>query len=822
MTLPAFLGSTPIPKGLPAFLTDRPAVAPEPEAKPAEVVPEPDTGPAIMKGTDGKLYNVPRSSVAGAMKHGWREAEQEDFAHETKIKDALADREKWKGVMDNPITESLGRIGNEAAFGIPDYIASKGRTKEQNDFVDEVRNRQAAANPIRHALEIGAGLGVDLLIPGVGAAGDAVKLGIEGGTKLAGEAVVKEAGASLMRKVAASAGKVAAEGAIYAQPKAAIQAAYGDTEQAAETMLWGVGLGGALGAGGRLIGEGAKAAVSKVGSLASELASKPGENGLTMLDDYGRKVMRMTDKQVDRLGPDGVSRIIDVADREGVATADPKKMKGLIERASDDASTKVSGHHAGLEEALEDVELRKHGPVPSTVAKEFRAEVLSKFPESGMDLHVGIQKQALKIEDAILSGGNEPSFKSMQAIKDAIVKSVPDVNGKTVKAQLVKIADDLIDKHMSDSAQKLFEAGEAPEKFADYVSQKERKWAMGELAKNFTGVKDAPPPTGAIGLGTTAKLGFAALHGPIVFGAAVADVAREHAMRAFMENKGGLLGKSVSYLRKAAADPASAPFLGGLMAKEGVSALGTHMDNLAGHISMAKPVARATTDVVSHLIGPTTGLSKAQQFDKLTATIRKAAAEPDQVAQRVGAIASNFSGTDPQLAHMVAQKNVQALDWLQAEAPKDPYGPQPFQRTEWKPTEAQQKGYIRKVEIALNPMTVWQHYQDGTLTRADRDTLKAVYPKTYDTMVSKILDAAHDPREPALSHNKRMMLSMFTGQPLDGGLKNLDSIQQAISTPATQSPQQGGGGPKPSSRPKMRAPSMQTDTTRRTYGGATK
>jgi hypothetical protein len=47
-------------------------------------------------------------------------------------------------------------------------------------------------------------------------------------------------------------------------------------------------------------------------------------------------------------------------------------------------------------------------------------------------------------------------------------------------------------------------------------------------------------------------------------------------------------------------------------------------------------------------------------------------------------------------------------------------------------------------------MSVWDHYAKGTLSAADRDTLKAVYPKVYQSMVNKILEVAFDPRASAL------------------------------------------------------------------------
>jgi hypothetical protein len=287
------------------------------------------------------------------------------------------------------------------------------------------------------------------------------------------------------------------------------------------------------------------------------------------------------------------------------------------------------------------------------------------------------------------------------------------------------------------------------------------------------------------------------------------------ALDAFKANKFGLLGKSVSFLRKAGEDPATAHLVGGLMAKEGSEALTSHVDALPEILSGSRLVARGETDVVQHLIGPTTGLTKQQQYDKLTATINAAATDTGATADRVGEIAGTFSGTNMQLASLVAEKKMAAVSYLQSQIPKDPNPPRPFQKSDWKPTAQQQRDYLAKVEIASSPMVVWQHYQDGKLTSLDRDVLMSVYPRIYQEMVGKIMATAYDPRAPPLSREKVAQLDMFTGGAL-GTSKNLQAIQEALT--AGQQQQQQAGGPSPSPRPKLRTPGVQTDTQRRTAG----
>jgi hypothetical protein len=146
--------------------------------------------------------------------------------------------------------------------------------------------------------------------------------------------------------------------------------------------------------------------------------------------------------------------------------------------------------------------------------------------------------------------------------------------------------------------------------------------------------------------------------------------------------------------------------------------------------------------------------------------------------------------------------------------------PRAFQHAEWKASQQQQREYLAKATIVANPMTVWKHYQEGKLTRIDKDTLTAVYPVIYQEMVAKIVATAYSPKAPKLTRDQRMQLSTFTGMPMDGSLKNITEIQQALQQPAGGQQPQGGGGPQPSSRPRLKAPGLGTDTQRRTSGGA--
>lgn len=816
---------------MPLFTNEDYAVAQTPSS------PAPTEAPATMLGTDGKFYTVPGASVASAVKKGWTHATPEALAREDAIKRGVAEEEQHR------VVGGLKRFGNEALFGVPGMIAQHDMTPEESAIDAEVKKRFEERHPIETGAEKAAGFVAPLLIPGVGEVGDAAKAAVMGGsevaehvaaragTKLAEEGMARAAETGLARKVAGSAAKVAAEGAIFSTPQAAVQLAYGDPEQAAETMLWGVGLSGVLGGGGELLGEGARAVAGKARSMlggAAESLSKVQPNGVTAVDDIARNVLGITDADAKKLGPSRITRIVERADQEGLLEAAPKARPTQIRSMLSDSGKKIGDHYSDLEKLLDDPELAKLGPSPAQTAAKLSDEVMAKHPELTSELHAGNFKLWQKIDTEIRRAGDAPTFEGLQRAKLNIKGMLGDYNSKSAGAAIVRMADNTIKNAMEESAQKIYMEGKLPEKFADYLAQKERYEAGKALIKNvneFKGTGRIPGGLKGFGFRDLAQVGIGTAGGPIGLGLAGLNIAREHAMKRFIANEGGLLGKSVSWLRKVAADPASAPYIGGFMAKEGQSALASHLDNLPSFLSGSKLAARGAVEAVSRFTGPTTGLSKPQQYDRVVDRLASASVNTGSTAARVGQLASAFSGTSAHLASLVAEKKLAALAYLQSQVPKDPLPARAFQREpEWKPTAAQREEFLRKVELVNNPSVVWEHYQKGTLSKGDRDTLKAVYPKIYSSMVERILLAAHDPRLPGLSHQKRVALSMFTGVPLDQSLKNLSAIQAAISGPIAQDQSQSGVAPQPSSRPKLgqHGPSLQTESQRRTFGGAVK
>jgi hypothetical protein len=795
--------------------------------QPQEVAPAAAEGQIMFVGTDGKKYNVPASSYEMAVKEGWKPWSRADEIRENTIKHRVDETSQFAG--------GANTFTNEALFGIPDYIRNKNLSPERAALEEEVSKRVAERDPITHAVSAGAGFVAPMLIPGVGELGAGARGAVLGERALARGAeevalkavaeqtVAKAAESGLARKMAATVADYAVQGAVYSAPKAAVQVAYGDVEQAAETMAVGIGLSAVLGAGVGGITASMKGAAKLGGGAVDSLSAKLTEkqaNGITYADDLARNLHGFTDKQAQRLGPETITKMMERSDQIGMMQSG--KIMKFAEGLEARSGKAINEHLDNLEKYLSDPEIKKLVTSPMDVSNEFQQLAMKKFPEMMMETHASQLKEFNKIVKDIGSGGTEPSFLELQKIRTGLKSGKKAFEKNTPQAEMYRVADGVIQKNLETSAQQVYTAGEAPEKFASYLQDKFDFRLAKETLFNkneFKGTGRIPSLEALIGPGSSViNAGMAAMSGhPGVAGLAIGA---KYAIKKLLANE-AFLGKGISTLRGIAKDPASTPIIGGLLAKEGQSALSRHLDTIPELLTAVKPskiAAITAVNATTKFLGDEAiGLSKDQQFQRTSDHITRLMMETDNTSDKVGHIASAFSGTSIQLASLVAQKKLNAIAYLHSQLPKNPQGPQPFQKDDWKPNKQDQIIFNRKLAIVMDPMQVWRHIQDHSVTQADVDTLKAVYPKIYEAMVEKTLNAAYDPRTGSVSHGTRMAVSTFTGAPLDQSIKNIANIQAAIKSP--QAGQSAGQIKKPSKAPKFdRSPTLTTDVQRRTYG----
>lgn len=144
--------------------------------------------------------------------------------------------------------------------------------------------------------------------------------------------------------------------------------------------------------------------------------------------------------------------------------------------------------------------------------------------------------------------------------------------------------------------------------------------------------------------------------------------------------------------------------------------------------------------------------------------IRHMATDPMALVERVAANMGKVGTVAPGVAAALTAQADRAVKYL-ADAAREPPKKGPL-AADWVPSEAQRFEFAQKLQVVERPMSVLQHAAAGTLTSAQVDALRAVYPRLYATISQKALEQALGAK--SVPYRSRLMLSMLTGMDLDG------------------------------------------------------
>lgn len=243
-----------------------------------ETLPAEQVGEAIASGThsygandrvdvrdkEGKSWNVPAANVQGMLKDGYSIETPEQAA----VREYVKDNKGIKGTAK----VALGQFADEAAMGIPELIYDKTADPLEVAKKEALKKDHEAANNIGGVAGFGASLlyggPLGKVATGASKAGLAVaekaiasRL-VEAGMETGFKAVAK----NIAKGIAKKGIQYGVEGTLMAAPKAITEAALGDPELAAETLMYGGLAGAGLGMGG--------ATLKELGKLGKDAAIK--------------------------------------------------------------------------------------------------------------------------------------------------------------------------------------------------------------------------------------------------------------------------------------------------------------------------------------------------------------------------------------------------------------------------------------------------------------------------------------------------------------------------------------------------------------------
>ncbi len=745
----------------------------------------------IMVGPDGVATPVPASEAQARIDAGWQFGSEDHQRSERNADYQLR-------AHDDAFNVAGAHFVNQMLMGVPDVVAGHtGPNAIQDTVAREGQQRGFAQAEANHktAGMIGGVLGVAGNVALTAGIGGAANAGRAAGTAAA-EGAVEAAAPGLASRIFAKAAQGAAEGAAYAAPQAVAQAAYGDVGDAAESMLWGVGAGGLIGAGHGLFSAG----VTGAQGVARNAALKAG-----IIDEAGT------------VSHDGIRAALGFGEKSA-AHLEGKTVPEL-EALGKATSEKIAAHGEALDAAIRKApaaERATYGVVPSELAEKLGNDIRATNPGLTTPLYKQEANQLSKIVDTFAEQGDKPiAFRDLNQLESFVREKAGD-------SSIGRQAADIITAEKNKAMNEAYNALGLTGGYGDYLAQKQQLEQIGTAIRNGGTIN--PIAQGITNKGIGALAGMAAGAGGALGHAIAGPVGGMVGYGAVKGIAGGVIQHAIgnqalelsTKALRTIADK-SPEWIGTALAKSTADAATARLSDVAGVLTRATSAPLAL-DPVKAMLGPkANGLTKDQQYAQLTRSL--SAATPESVAhesQTMGHLMSN----DPALQQAVAAKQSQAVQYLQSAVPKNTAPPIPFDKSEWVASQADKQAFLDKLQVVQNPAVVLEHVTQGTLTPAHVEALNTVYPGMASKIVGQIATLAHDPKAPDVSAGVKHGLSLLTGQ----SMTNPTGINYQSAYVPKDSPQGSAPSAKPkgpgSSRASLKdTPSMQTATQRLEYKG---
>ena len=827
-----------------------------------------------MVDKQGNDYTVPGHMVQDALTNGYSIPQEYLNAYEKQNAEKLAvEQRNANPKYEHPsiapgsdINTYATKFLNTATLGVAPII-EKALSKEQTPEEKALLEKQMAATEQEHpylsSLATGAGFAGSLLIPGPLKAGQIAKemvLGIgekalaEGAASKLVAPVVEQtakevAHTSFMQKMAASAAQGAAMNEAYAAPSQLANLAIGDPEQAAESMLWNVGLGSVLGVGGefssaalRKIGEGMRNLAPRVENLADDMTLKQLNLNKDKINPYSREAVLnfMKDHRTDIGDQLSNTDKLDLLDEHGerIGAFEDDSLRNYLNNkqikiGDNPALDKIvaSNPYRGADTSG----VHQFGFNPIKLAVKLEEMYDQENPDIlGSPLHPAVGKTLKDAAEHILQfvekRGDQASL-SFDQLKDltSSLKGKAFIKFNTTlddaeKNQVIQWVTGKLSSAKERMIDEMYVANDDPNKLVLYQKAKRAYQAT----KIMLDPKLQLPERVLQGMEPSALtehhaiiaagMGLATGHfagGGIAAGMMLRPLATNIARKTILP----------IMIRKLYAAAESSPeTFGPILAKTLSEAADKHITDTvpslfekarSGFKANLKPSATVPTaygtDALNSFLGSSgKGKSEDEKFAMVHNALVDGIANPDSIAENVGSIASMF-GMTPDLQRLVSQKQFDAIEFLNSKLPQNPHPNLPFSDNDWSPTDAQKQQFLKILAIVENPMIAVHKLADpnASLSNDEIEALKTVFPALYNKLTGEVVKAAYAPGASKTHNNVKNKVSRFIGGEAD---RSLDVINGSRTQKTYQLPMQKESGNK------MKAPksnSMMTSVQRR-------
>lgn len=239
-------------------------------------------------------------------------------------------------------------------------------------------------------------------------------------------------------------------------------------------------------------------------------------------------------------------------------------------------------------------------------------------------------------------------------------------------------------------------------------------------------------------------------------------------------------------------------------AEKSINKIMTIPEKISGLIGKHVPVSLETTSVgaMGRFLGHDAPKDRKEQLKEINKKASEFNQNPAMAAEHMAQVAD---GLQPTIADAVTAKNMLIAQYIGETIPKPKSLPSPFNRYEWEPTDRELAQFERRIHAINDPMSVIDDMESGTVTREAIDAVKNVYPKLFELIQNKVVEAMEDNKDP-VPYSARIKLSLLMDEPFDPSLepKAIARYQKNYTTEPEQ--------PMPGKPVNM--PSLETDTQR--------
>lgn len=182
--------------------------------------------------------------------------------------------------------------------------------------------------------------------------------------------------------------------------------------------------------------------------------------------------------------------------------------------------------------------------------------------------------------------------------------------------------------------------------------------------------------------------------------------------------------------------------------------------------------ATTTGNVFANFSKQYEGKTDKEAYASFLNDLSNAGTNINSLSQNAGSSSDIIShGGAPAIGGQYNAKQLNMVNYLMQEAPKNPDPPKPFTKNnvDWEPSDKEMSTFKQKLETVNDPFSVLDRLKDGTLTQNNVNALKQVYPKLYSQIASQILAQSFNKQ---LSFSARSKVSLLTGMPIDNAFQH--------------------------------------------------